>query len=232
MRPAIAWERLLRNYRTRGLAGCMSRVAQKVATNLSPRPDVVYFVDLAQLGAPRHPLPDDWTIKERRSEEEITETEIETLYTQLGRHIVDTHIRERFGKGDSLWLISVDTDTAGMIWTELGGTAGPSCVPLSQSDLHLYDNCVFESFRGKGLNPVLLEFVLAMLKGRGYGRAYITTNWRNLPQRRSIDKTSLKALGVASSRRFLGRTVVVWNPKYDPQSLPDKRAIVSNETAG
>jgi len=129
-------------------------------------------------------------------------------------------------------LISVDTDTAGMIWTELGGTAGPSCVPLSQSDLHLYDNCVFESFRGKGLNPVLLEFVLAMLKGRGYGRAYITTNWRNLPQRRSIDKTSLKALGVASSRRFLGRTVVVWNPKYDPQSLPDKRAIVSNETAG
>lgn len=219
----IWYERVVRYYQKHGAVGVFKRFFQKIMEILSPRPDVVYYVDLLHLDSPKHDLPSDWRIVERKSREEMSEQEVETLCSQLGRKAILKHLKERFEMGSSLWLAYVGNQLAGMIWSEVGSTMNPYYLLLAPKDVHLYDNYVFEHFRGKGINPILVETVIWLLKKQEFWRVYGETKWRNVSERRSLSKTSFAILGTASTRWFLKKMLVVWHLGYDPHVLPVRK---------
>ena len=218
MNPAVFKERLTRYYRKHGVTGFLKHAVDKLAEKLFQAPEVIYAVDLPQLTAPRHELPDSWSLAERKAQAEMTAAEIDALYEQLGQLEMNAHMKERFGKGASLWLLGIDGSAVGMVWSESAPTLWPHCMALGPHDLHLFDNVVFEAFRGQGINPVLIETVLQELKRQGFSRLYIETNWRNIPERRSIRKTSFQPLGVASVQRRGGKIIAAWDTTRNPDS--------------
>ena len=72
-----------------------------------------------------------------------------------------------------MWLIKSAGKLAGFGWTLQGDTIEPHYFPLAQDDVHLFDFHVFPQYRGQGLNPFLVNYILHSLASESSGRAFI-----------------------------------------------------------
>lgn len=118
---------------------------------------------------------------------------------------------ERFARGASLWLLKLDGQVAAFGWTLRRDTMEPHYFPLSDGDAHLFDFFVFPAYRGRRLNPLLVNHILAGLAVEGLSRAFIEAAEWNTAQLSSLNRTCFRKLGLARKFRIFGRTVVVWS---------------------
>jgi ribosomal protein S18 acetylase RimI-like enzyme len=120
------------------------------------------------------------------------------------------NIEERFREGASLWLIRSEEHLAGYGWSLTGRTIAPHYHPLSANDVHLFDFLVFPEYRGRNINPSLVEYMLKRLAAEGCTRAYIEVREWNHAQLKSLGKTRFQRLGFARKVSLGGRTFVEW----------------------
>ncbi|OGP54351.1 MAG: hypothetical protein A2162_03535 [Deltaproteobacteria bacterium RBG_13_52_11b] len=151
-----------------------------------------------------------FTVERRNSQDEISDEEMERLLFYWNRDIKLRQIRERFAKGAVLWLAKSKSETTALGWSIVGKTIRPYFFPLRRYDSHLFDYEVFPDFRGQGVNRLLVNHVLAVLKTEGVNTAYIETYAWNEAEIRSLSRTIFKKLGEAIKFQFFGKTVVVW----------------------
>ena len=144
-----------------------------------------------------YPLSPNYSIVCRRSYNEITESELQTLTYYRGEKIVLAQIDDHFSKGACLWLIAIEEKVVGMVWTIRQKTLKPYYWPMTPYDVHLFDNEVFPDFRGRGINPLFIDHLLFKLKKEGLVRAFIETRELNGPEIRSLSKTCFNELGRA-----------------------------------
>lgn len=119
-------------------------------------------------------------------------------------------IEERFTKGATLWLYKVQGCVAGFGWTMVGRTVEPHFFPLAPYDVHFFDFFVFPEYRGRRVNPTLINGIFEQRVLRGKGRAYIECWEWNQPQLASLKRTPFQKLAVATKRTLFGRTIVSW----------------------
>lgn len=118
---------------------------------------------------------------------------------------------ERFGRGASLWLLKMEGSVAAYGWTIHQQTIEPHYFPLEPGDVHLFDFFVFPEYRGRRLNPLLVNHILVQLTTEKAGRALIEAAEWNASQLASLRRTPFRRIGHARKSRLFGKTTVIWS---------------------
>jgi ribosomal protein S18 acetylase RimI-like enzyme len=175
------------------------------------KPNILFFVDLPGFRNEKNIIPTNFGVECVRSEVEISMQDLKVLFEHIDEKIFRHQMEERFGKGSLLWLVKINGMLTGYIWSIQGRTIQPHYLPLTSKDVHLYDNFIFEEFRGRNINPALVNYVLAKLREKDMARAFIETNVANTAEIRSLAKTGFETYGLARKYHTWGHCFVIWS---------------------
>jgi ribosomal protein S18 acetylase RimI-like enzyme len=173
---------------------------------------VLFYYDFPNIAAPcpATNLQDRLKVDRIQSREEMTSADWEQIVNFWNPEISQRRFSERFREGASLWLIRAEQALAGYGWTMTGRTIEPHYHPLGANDVHMFDFLVFPEYRGRKINPFLVDHILRQLGAEGKTRAYIEVREWNRAQLISLAKTQFQLLGVARKSSLFGRTFVEW----------------------
>lgn len=198
------FRRFVRYYKSKGLTRTICRSVQKLRESVFRSPQVLFYADLTKMIGEGFILPANFTIECYESEEGIPKQDHSVILDRVCEKVMRYHMKERFSKGASLWLVKVHGTLAGYIWTIKGTTVEPHFYPLMVDDVHFFNDLIFEEFRGRSINSVLINYVLSELKKKGLVRAFIETTLTNSSEIRSLAKTNFRKYGLAK-KHFVWR---------------------------
>ena len=213
MAVSTAVSRLADYYRRRGFAATLRRAAVAVKRSLFYGRSVLFYCDLATLAAPPPDLQGGLKVEQKKGFAELSPEDLEAMTSFWNPKLAQRNIKERFGKGASLWLLKSHNHLAGYGWTLKGGTIEPHYFPVGQDDVHLFDFHMFPQYRGQGMNPLLVGEILRSLAREGAGRALIEAAEWNQAQLSSLAKTPFRRLGLARKLTIFNCTIVCWTER-------------------
>lgn len=202
--------RLSTFFRRHGLAATIRRARTAAKRALFAGRMVVFYCDLDERRLPRVIAPKMFKVERLRALAELRTEYLEEMTSFWNPRLANQNIRERFEKGASLWLIECNNQLAGYGWTLQGRTIEPYYFPLAPDDMHLFDFYVFPEYRGRGVNPSLIGWILNDLATTCASRAFIEVAEWNKAQLSSLQKTPFHCLGVVATYKFLGRVLTRW----------------------
>lgn len=198
-------------FRENGLVRTIGRSFELLWQSTFRKRRFLYYVDLPKLPDEQFKLREDLTVECKKGEDEISEEELNTLIFYRRERIIKRQLKDRFSKGASLWLIKLNAQVVGIVWSVREATIEPYYFPLTSSDVHLFDNEVFHDYCGRGINSQLINYVLFALKKQGMVRAYIETAVRNVREIRSLAKTYFRNYGSAIGLHIFGHNISFWS---------------------
>ena len=172
---------------------------------------VIYACNLQELPPAENGSLEGGRVERRNARAEVPPDDLSLLEGNWAPDIARQRIAGRFDRGASLWEFKIGDKLAGYGWTLAGGTIEPHFFPLQPDDVHLFDFYVFPEFRGRRVNPLLVNYILSRLKMEKKNRACIEAAEWNTPQLASLGRTPFRRIGLASKRQWLGKTRVVWS---------------------
>jgi ribosomal protein S18 acetylase RimI-like enzyme len=202
--------RLTEYYKRHGFEATIRRAGLAARRAVFSSRMVVFYCDLAKLTTAPVNIPSSLRVERLRSYSELCRQDLQEMTSFWNPKQANRNIRERFGKGASLWLIKSGEKLAGYGWTLQGHTIEPYYFPLGQDDMHLFDFHVFPEYRGKGINPFLVAHMVDNLAMIGGGRAFIEAAEWNEAQLSSLRKTPFHRLGLARSFAIFGHMFTRW----------------------
>lgn len=170
---------------------------------------VLFYCDLSSAISVPTDLPPSIVVERKRSDTELSQYEFQELINSWNPKIAEQQIGARFTQNASLWIIKVGGRVAGYGWTLRGRTIEPHFFRLGQDDVHLFDYYVAPPYRGRGLNPMMVNHILKTLAVEHLGRSFIEVAEWNHPQLSSLRKTPFLRLGCAR-KVTIGRQIIVW----------------------
>jgi len=181
-------------------------------------------------------LPGDLSVERKKSLAEMAGADFERMVNYWHPELSRRNLEGRFREGASLWLIRSEENLAGYGWSITGRTIAPHYHPLVAGDVHLFDFLVFPEYRGRNINPSLVEYMLQGLAAEGRTRAYIEVREWNHAQLKSLAKTRFQRLGFARKVSLGGRTFVEWTgappqTASDGSEVPDQNHEPRNHEA-
>lgn len=150
----------------------------------------------------------DAVIERRNSFEELEPIDLDRITAVWNPDIAKKLHGQRFNRGASLWLVKMDGRVAAYGWTIRQHTIEPHYFTLKPSDVHLFDFFVFPEYRGRRLNPALVNHILAQLAAENASRAFIEAAEWNTPQLESLRRTPFRKIGQARKSLFFGKTTI------------------------
>ena len=198
-------------YKSHGVLKTIHHSIELIWNSLFRRKHFLFYVDLSGLDGEDYQLPENLTIECRKSEAEISEQELSVLALYRKDRVIKHLLKERFSKDATLWLVNLDSELVGLVWSIKAATIEPYYFPLTDSDVHLFDNEIFSKYRGRGINSHLIDYVLFSLRKEGAARAYIETKVKNIPEIKSLAKTQFRKYGSATKVSLFGRTIMCWS---------------------
>jgi ribosomal protein S18 acetylase RimI-like enzyme len=202
--------RLTAYYTRHGFGATIRRTGLALKRALFSSSMAVFYCNLAnQTTAPVN-IPSSLKVERLRRYAELNSQDLKEMTSFWNPTEAHRNIRERFDKGASLWLIRSGEKLAGYGWTLQGGTIEPHYFPLAQDDVHLFDFQVFPQYRGQGINPFLVTYILGGMTRECGGRAFIEAAEWNEAQLSSLRKTPFRRMGCARKSTVFHRTIVCW----------------------
>ncbi|EEF62385.1 GNAT family N-acetyltransferase [Pedosphaera parvula] len=200
--------RLLSYASRHGVRATLGRARVSLGRAATGNRMVLFYCDLGEVQADEGERRE---VERKGSEKELSPQELARITNAWRPEETRRLMRERFERGATLWLLKLDGEIAAFGWTMAGGTMEPHYFPLGERDVHLFDFFVFPEFRGKRLNPGLVNHILGKLAEEGKARAFIEAAEWNVAQLSSLSRTRFRRFGAARKMRVLGRTLVVWS---------------------
>lgn len=221
-------------YRKHGLVNTVGRAGLALKRGLFSNRMIVFYCDLAEQPKSSGVISGSLKIDELRGESELSPEDLRVMTSFWNPKQACRNITERFGKGASLWLIKSEGNLAGYGWSLRGSTIEPYYFPLGPDDVHLFDFHVFPQYRGRGINPLLVGYIVRKVATICAGRAFIEAAEWNEAQLSSLLKTPFRRLGAARSFALFGRTFVSWaeDKHLHPKGEDLQRANVTADTGG
>jgi GNAT superfamily N-acetyltransferase len=207
--------RIIRYYKTNGFCNTAIHSLTMAKKVIFQNKFVLFYAELTLLKNEDFQLPEYITIECKKSEDEISENDINILTLDRGKDIIQHELKDRFLKEAFIWLIKVRGEFVGFIWSIKKTPVQPYFFPLTDYDVHLFDNEIFPKYRGQGINPVLINYLLYDLKRRGFVRAFMETLIWNSFEIRSLAKTHFRRLASARKFHLVGRDITVWSYEGD-----------------
>jgi GNAT superfamily N-acetyltransferase len=204
--------RFLNYVQRNGASAILPRIATSLRRARSGSWMVLYSCDLPEMSRVTAPILDvPLEISRHFQKAEISPAALEKILSIGQSSAMLQRIEERFARGASLWLLWNAGQVAGFGWTIAGTTIEPHYFPLLPEDVHLFDFFVFPEFRGRGLNPVLVNYILCRLGAEQKRRALVEAARWNTPQLHSLQKTPFRRIGMARKHFSRTRIAVIWS---------------------
>jgi ribosomal protein S18 acetylase RimI-like enzyme len=194
-----------------GFGATIRRAGAALKQSLFASRTVLFYCDLAKQTKDPASIPSPLRVERLTSLAELGPKDLHEMTSFWDEKQANRNIRERFGRGASLWLLRSEENLAGFGWTLQGSTVEPHYFPLTQDDVHLFDFHVFPEYRGHGLNPLLVSQILGRLAAECGGRAFIEAGEWNEAQLASLRKTAFRRIGSATKSTVFRRTIVFWD---------------------
>jgi ribosomal protein S18 acetylase RimI-like enzyme len=192
-----------------GLRATAGRVGLAVKRTLFSSRMVLFYCDLPTLSSPAE-LPGLLKVERHTNQADLNPRAMEEITSFWNPDLARRNLDERFELGASIWLIRIEGNLAGYGWTLQGGTVEPHYFPLGPDDAHLFDFHVFPQYRGRGANPVLVNYILRNLAAERLQRAFIEAAEWNLAQLASLKRTPFRRFGSAMKFTLFRRNIVFW----------------------
>jgi GNAT superfamily N-acetyltransferase len=177
---------------------------------------VLFYCDLSTLSSSTADLPSSVKVERHTNQTELSPHDLQQITSFWNPKLARRKIKERFELGASLWLIKFEDNLAGYGWTLQGRTVEPHYFPLAADDAHLFDFQVFPEYRGRGVNPLLVGYILRSLTAERQGRAFIEAAEWNRAQLASLGRTPFRRLGWARKGTLFRQTMVCWGT-HEPE---------------
>jgi GNAT superfamily N-acetyltransferase len=98
-----------------------------------------------------------------------------------------------------MWLAVVDGKFGGHLWSRKGKYVPKWFVPLNEEDLQFFAAVIFDEFRGRGIAPALMRYIMKQ-EMNGRGTAYVDCAQWNTPAARFCEKAGFKR--IATMKRY------------------------------
>ncbi len=210
MAISASMSRFAAYYKRHGIGAIVRRAALAAKRALFSSEMVLLYCDLAEGTARPEDSEGFVKVELKTGCAEVSQQDFQTMTSFWNPKLAKRNINERFAKGALLWLIKSEDRLAGYGWTLRGGTIEPHYVPLGHNDVHLFDFHVFPKYRGRGMNPSLVNYILHRMAADGKGRAFIEAAEWNQTQLSSLGKTPFHRYGRARKWTIFAHTIVCW----------------------
>lgn len=207
---STSFSRFVAYYTRNGFVATIRRAALTARRALFSNRMVVFYCDIAKQSTAPANLPNFLKMERKRSSAELSPQDLNQLLNVWNPELAHRKMKERFGKGASLWLIKSEGRLAGFGWTLRGGTMEPYFLPLGKDDAYVFDGFILPQYRGRGLMPLWLNHALHELAAECSGRAFSEIAEWNQAILSSLKKTPFRRLGMARKLTIFGRTIVWW----------------------
>jgi ribosomal protein S18 acetylase RimI-like enzyme len=197
-------------FKRKGLWATARRVGLAAKRALFSSRMVLFYCDLSAQSSPTADLPSLLKVQRHTNQADLSPHDLQEITSCWNPKLACRNIKERFEHGASLWLIKSEGRLAGYGWTLQGHTVEPHYFRLGPDDVHLFDFHVFPQYRGRGVNPHLVNHILRSLAAECQGRAFIEAAEWNQAQLASLSRTPFHRLGSARKFTIFGRTIVWW----------------------
>jgi GNAT superfamily N-acetyltransferase len=224
MKLPTSIRRFVTYYGRHGFLPTIRRAGVAATRALFANGQVVFSCDLGKPLSAMSALPEPARVEQLRDYGALSAEDLGEIVRFWNPSLAQRNIMDRFKQGASLWLIKVGGRLAGFGWTIQGRTLEPHYFLLGKDDVHLFDFLVFPGFRGRGINPLLVRWILEQLALDCHGRAFIEAAEWNRPQLRSLARTPFQRLGLARKFTFLGHTVVRWKDRAAAERILKDKA--------
>ena len=155
----------------------------------------------------------DATVERKNNESELSSQDLLQIINVWNPNIARRQLAERFAQGASLWLFKLNDKLAAYGWTIIGRTMERHFMPLGPNDAHLFDYFVFPEYRGRRINPALVNHILTRLVAERRNRAFMEAAEWNTAQLSSLGRTPFHPFGRAWKFNLFRKTLVVWSNK-------------------
>jgi hypothetical protein len=155
-------------------------------------------------------LPENIIIESKRTYHDILGPDSLRLVNYWTEELLMDKTIERFENGAILWIVKYNANVAGFVWSIRGMVSQYYYMPLTPHDAVLFDSVIFDEFRGRGLYPLLMNYVFWQLKIAGVKRTFGMSSAWNEPSIRGIGKTFFRKFGVARKFHIFGRNITIW----------------------
>lgn len=152
-------------------------------------------------------------VERKNSEPELSGGDLNRIVGIWNPAIARRQLAERFARGASLWLFKLDGQLVAFGWTIIGQTMEQHFHPLGKNDAHLFDYFVFPEYRGRRINPALVNQVVSVLAAERRRYAFIEAAQWNAAQLSSLGKTPFRRFGRGRKGSFFRKTRVLWDDK-------------------
>ena len=197
-------------FKRNGLRATAHRIGVATKRALFSSRSVLFYCDLSTLKLASADLPNSWKVDRHSDQTGISPADLQAIVTVWNPAQTRRNMKERFELGASLWLIKSEDHLAGYGWTLQGRTVEPHYFPLGPGDIHLFDFHVFPQYRGRGVNPFLVNYILRNLAAESQSRAFIEAAEWNQAQLVSLRRTPFQRLGSARKLTLFRYTMVFW----------------------
>lgn len=123
---------------------------------------------------------------------------LSTIRARRSEHHVDLMQRELADHG-VMWMALIDQKPAGFLWSRKGKFIPRWFVPLSDDDLQFFAASTFPEFRGRGVAPTLMRYIMQQ-EMNGRGTAYVDCAQWNKPAARFFEKAGFTR--IATMKRY------------------------------
>jgi ribosomal protein S18 acetylase RimI-like enzyme len=202
--------RVTEYFKRNGLRATVRRIALATRRALFSSRMVLFYCDLPTLSSPGEDLASFMKVERHRSQPDLSPRDLQEIISFWNPKLAQRNIKERFEHGASLWLIKSEGRLAGFGWSLQGHTVEPHYFRLRADDVHLFDFHVFPQYRGRGVNPLLVSYILRSLTAECQGRAFIEAAEWNQAQLASLQRTPFRYLGSARKFTPFRRAMVFW----------------------
>ena len=127
------------------------------------------------------------------NEGEIAPDHLEQIFVEEGPESI-SQLRQNFTQCGILWLGLIDQSVVAYQFSRRGCNTTRYLVNLRPEDLVIYATMTFAKWRGRGINPAMMQYIVEKeLAGRG--TAYVNCKGWNKASIRGILKAGFKPLG-------------------------------------
>lgn len=207
--------RLTDYYSRHGVAATIRRAGLAAKRSLFASRMVVFYCDLADQISRGIAVPSSLRIDRVRSGAELSLQDLQEITSFWNPKQAQRNIKERFGKGASLWLIKSGEILVSYGWTLRGCVIAPYYFPMGPNDVQLFDFYVFPKFRGRAMHWLLTAYILQTLAAEGAGRAFADTHEWNQAQLSSFKMTPFRLFGMVRTFEIFGHKWVYWIDQKD-----------------
>ena len=138
------------------------------------------------------PVP-ELRIVSYQTEQNLPASILAQLIEAEGQSFVDI-IRREFSRHGQLWLGLQDDRVAAYQWTRLGRHVQNWFVELGDRDLVIFNTATLPRFRGQGINPYIMGYIIERHVETG-GRVFIDCKEWNTPAIRANEKVGFRLIG-------------------------------------